>query len=440
MSQNTNLTPAQGGRITVIDALRGFSLLGVILVHFQQHYSVHSMGPFNEHTPILAQFNDAVFWFVQNVLMGRFINIFAFLFGMSFFIQMDRAAKKGIDFRGRFLWRMVILFAIGIIGSAFYSGDILSLYAIYGVVLLLINPLKNWMLTALAALILLGTPKLTTFAYDKITAPPAVEQVVEAPERPRMPENMGERPRGERPSGERPSGERPRGERPPFVPERITFAKSVENNLTRGVTEKISYQFQATNRGYITLAIFILGLIVGRLRFFETAHLHMRRNLILFALFIAGNLIFGWLANIVAPGMDPSMWFLRSGPPTLQTIMGTALFDVESVFSSAALLMAFVILYNIPAIGKVLDVLAPYGRMGLTNYVSQSIIGACLFAMWGLGSTFGAWGYAELMIVGLGLYISQIIISTIWLRYFKYGPLEWLWRSATYLKWQPFKK
>ena len=110
-------------------------------MHFQQHYSVHSMGPFNEHTPILAQFNDAVFWFGQNVLMGRFINIFAFLFGMSFFIQMDRAAKKGIDFRGRFLWRMVILFAIGIIGSAFYSGDILSLYAIYGVVLLLLNPL-----------------------------------------------------------------------------------------------------------------------------------------------------------------------------------------------------------------------------------------------------------------------------------------------------------
>ena len=430
MSQNTNLTPAQGGRITVIDALRGFALFGVMWIHMQQRFGIFSMGMMQGGESATPALDAVVGWLTNNVFMGRFINIFAFLFGMSFFIQMDRAAKKGIDFRGRFLWRMVILFAIGIIGSAFYSGDILSLYAIYGVVLLLINPLKNWMLTALAALILLGTPKLTTFAYDKITAPPAVEQVVEAPERPRMPENMGERPRGER----------PRGERPPFVPERITFAKSVENNLTRGVTEKISYQFQATNRGYITLAIFILGLIVGRLRFFETAHLHMRRNLILFALFIAGNLIFGWLANIVAPGMDPSMWFLRSGPPTLQTIMGTALFDVESVFSSAALLMAFVILYNIPAIGKVLDVLAPYGRMGLTNYVSQSIIGACLFAMWGLGSTFGAWGYAELMIVGLGLYISQIIISTIWLRYFKYGPLEWLWRSATYLKWQPFKK
>ena len=85
------------------------------------------MGPFNEHTPILAQFNDAVFWFVQNVLMGRFIKIFAFLFGMSFFIQMDRAAKKGIDFRGRFLWRRVILAAIGVVGSWFTYLEILTL-------------------------------------------------------------------------------------------------------------------------------------------------------------------------------------------------------------------------------------------------------------------------------------------------------------------------
>ena len=114
--------------------------------------------------------------------------------------------------------------------------------------------------------------------------------------------------------------------------------------------------------------------------------------------------------------------------------------DVNMVLFSGMLGMAFIVFYQMKGVGKVLGVLAPYGRMGLTNYVSQSIIGACLFAMWGLGSTFGAWGYAELMIVGLGLYISQIIISTIWLRYFKYGPLEWLWRSATYLKWQPFKK
>ncbi len=414
MELSKNSTSTIGGRITVIDALRGFALLGVILVHVQQHYSNFSMGPFNEHTPILSQFDESVSWLTMNVLMGRFINIFAFLFGMSFFIQMDRAAKKGIDFRGRFLWRMVILFVIGIVGSAFYSGDILSLYAIYGVVLLLLNPCKNWILTCLAALLLLGTPKLSTYAYDKLTAPAPTEQVSEAPQRPRMPE---------------------RRERPNREPEKVTILKSFKNNLTNGTQGKINYQYRMSNRGYITLAIFIFGLIVGRLRFFESAHLHRRRNVALFALFIGGTMIAGWIAKAIAPAPVEGMWF---APPSVASIMTTAMNDIKMVFSSAAILMGFVILYNIPAVGKVLNVLAPYGRMGLTNYLSQSIIGACLFAMWGLGATFGAWGATELMLLGLGIYIVQIIVSTLWLRYFKYGPLEWLWRSATYLKWQPF--
>ena len=116
----------KNNRITVIDALRGFALLGVILVHMQQHYSIFNFGAFEPSEPLFPILDTWVTWLTRNVLMGRFINIFAFLFGMSFFIQMDRAAKKGIDFRRRFIWRMVILFLIGIIGSAFYSGDILS--------------------------------------------------------------------------------------------------------------------------------------------------------------------------------------------------------------------------------------------------------------------------------------------------------------------------
>ena len=411
MTQNQT---TNAGRITIIDALRGFALFGVIWVHFQQHFSYFSMGPFNEHTPILSQFNETVQWLTNNVMMGRFINIFAFLFGMSFFIQMDRAAKKGIDFRGRFLWRMVVLFVIGLISTAFYRGDILSVYAIYGVILLLLNPCKNWILTLLAALLLLGTPKLTTYAYDKITAPAPTEQVDGAPQMPRMPE---------------------RRERPQEAPEKITFLKVAKENLTSGSSQKINYQYKMSNRGYITLAIFFFGLIVGRLRFFETCHLHKRRNFALFALFLGGTVVAGWIATAIAPEPVPGMWF---APPSIQSIMTTAMNDLKMVFSSAAILMAFVILYNIPSIGKALNILAPYGRMGLTNYVSQSIIGACLFAMWGFGATFGAWGATELMLLGVGLYIVQIIICSIWLRYFKFGPLEWLWRSATYMKWQPF--
>ena len=106
MEQNkTSSTPLS--RITVIDALRGFALLGVILMHMSQHFGIFSFSVMEPKETLFSQFDDAIQWLSQNVIMGKFINIFAFLFGLSFFIQMDRAAKKGIDFRKRFLWRMV---------------------------------------------------------------------------------------------------------------------------------------------------------------------------------------------------------------------------------------------------------------------------------------------------------------------------------------------
>ena len=84
MKENTTLNR----RITVIDALRGFALLGVLLVHMNQHYSYGSAEPYGLHEPFLANWNEGATWFVRTMLSGKFINIFAFLFGMSFFIQM----------------------------------------------------------------------------------------------------------------------------------------------------------------------------------------------------------------------------------------------------------------------------------------------------------------------------------------------------------------
>src|SRR5690554_3847971 len=133
-----------GNRINVIDALRGFALLGVILIHILQLFGYSSVN-----MPDAARFPlfDRVVQMIANyVIAGRFINIFSFLFGLSFFIQMDRASKKGVDFRGRFLWRMVLLFVIGLIGICFSFVDILSLYAVFGVILVLLFPLRNWVL------------------------------------------------------------------------------------------------------------------------------------------------------------------------------------------------------------------------------------------------------------------------------------------------------
>ena len=210
--------------------------------------------------------------------------------------------------------------------------------------------------------------------------------------------------------------------------------------MTSGTEGKLNYLFNSGNRGYITLAIFMLGLVVGRTRFFESVHINKRRNWILLGIFIGGVLLTNWIVTLIPP--QESMWrVMRSGgTPSVALMTVQALNDVNMVLFSGVLAMAFIVLYQMRGIGKVLDVLSPYGRMGLTNYVSQSIIGALLFAMWAFGDRFGAWHSAEILLLGLGVYAVQVVVSKLWLNHFQYGPLEWLWRSLTYFKKQPFLK
>lgn len=412
-NQKTISTALQ--RITVIDALRGFALLGVILTHMWQHYSIFSFG-LEPREPLFPAMDESIQWLMRNVIMGKFINIFAFLFGLSFFIQMDRAHNKGIDFRKRFLWRMLILFVIGMIGCMFYSGEILAIYAMFGVVMVFLYKVKNWILIVIAALLLIGSPRIITAAYDQMTK---VEQTTDngqnREERPtRRPQNM---------NAEKPS-----------------FLNSAKANLTRGFEGKWNYQFGMFARGYITLALFILGLVVGRSRFFEQVYTRKKRNFILFGTFVLGIVAINLIVGLF-PQEATNMRFMRSGesvPANVLAVMG--LNDIKAVFLSGALAMGFIILYQIKSIGKYLDVISPYGRMGLTNYEMQNVIGCFLFSMWAFGSFFGSLGTTELFVLGLIVYTLQIIFSRYWMKYFLYGPLEWFWRSATYLKLQPFRR
>jgi uncharacterized protein len=102
--------------------------------------------------------------------------------------------------------------------------------------------------------------------------------------------------------------------------------------------------------------------------------------------------------------------------------------------------MGFIILYQTKLLGGLLNGLSPYGRMGLTNYEMQNVIGCLLFSAWSFGSTFGNQSTTTVFGMGLVLYTLQLVLSRYWVKYFLYGPLEWLWRSATYLKWQPLRK
>ena len=313
---------------------------------------------------------------------------------------------------------MIILFLIGVVGSAFYSGDILSFYALFGLVLVLLYPLKTKVLVIIASLILIGAPRWISFGYDKIAAPRETTVVANVPET------------------ERVRAERPR-QITDVAQETPSLANTIKSNLTDGRMRTLRYQFSWGGRGYLTLTLFILGLVVGRIRFFETVHLHTRRNILLFVLFAAGAWVVGRVNGLLPHGQ---VSFMQSTTPSATALFRMTLNDVNMVLFSAAITMGFVVLYHMKRIGKCLNLLTSYGRMGLTNYETQGIIGSILFSLWGFGSIFGRWPATELFCFGIAFYIVQVVFRTIWLTYFKYGPLEWFWRSATYLKWQPFRK
>ncbi|MBT8305816.1 MAG: DUF418 domain-containing protein [Maribacter sp.] len=402
-------------RITVLDALRGFALLGVILMHMIQHFGIRSLPSENEFLsfPVL---DEAVQWIGNNIIMGRFINIFAFLFGLSFFIQMDRATKKGVDFRLRFVWRMILLLVMGLLAHSFFNLEIISLYAFFGLLMLPLYRVKNWVLLVIIAFLLLGGPRIIQ-AVDHNSSV-EIEQTD---------------------TTERADNE----QRPRTTPEHLanpSFLNSAIHNYKERLPGKINYQFGYFGRGYVTFALFIIGLIIGRIRFFERLDKRKKHNFYLFIGFALMTLLIIWVRTMLPPP-DLSILFRPNGqymPSSLLAVM--TLQDLELVFFSGTLALGFTLLYQNLKFGKYLEVLSPYGRTALTNYIMQGVIGALLFAPWALGSTFSNWGVASLFLLGIVIYVVQIVCSKYWLKQFLYGPLEWLWRSGTYLKFQPFRK
>ena len=414
-------------RITVLDALRGFALFGVIIMHMLQKFGTR-YGDSQEEVLHFPALDEVVQWIGNNIIMGRFINVFALLFGLSFFIQMDRAARKDIDFRGRFVWRMIILMILGLLCHSFYNLEIISVYAFFGLLLIPLYKLKNWVLLLIFLFFLLGGPRAIKVMHHNYYT--AIELASAE-----HPSSSADQLTAEGQSNEI--------ERPPEIPEHIknpSFWNSAKHNYEERFIRKMNYQFGLIGRGYITFALFVLGLLIGRIGFFEKLAEQKKNNIKLFVGFVLATAVTVLLKNTMPP-IEVRMLF-RPGGHILPTslLLTRALGDISMVLSSAALALGFILLYQSGNLRKYLEVLSPYGRTGLTNYIMQGIIGALIFLPWAFGSFFGGWGATALFIFGIVIYIIQGTISKYWLKPYLYGPLEWLWRSLTYLEFQPYKK
>lgn len=404
----TRMADQSSSRIEIIDSLRGLALAGILICHMTENY-IGSMSPqsFNDavHVGVIDDIIDGLIFFF---LRGKFIALFSFLFGLSFFIQMDNGAKKGKPFGVRFLWRLIILLGIGYVHSLFYRGDILTIYVLLGIFLIPFYKINSKWLLGIAAVLFLGIARYTVYLFigtDSIWGgSPDMDNTV------------------------------------PWVTEYYATLKEgslwevFKTNAIEGHKGKADFQFSIFGRGYFTFAFFLLGLYVGRSRFFknfkEQKKLIKKTVIWSSVTLIASFTIMAASFSQVGPEAGLDSWF---------AMIGLSAMDIANMAMTFLWIAVFVILYKKVTPERWLSKLAPYGRMALTNYVLQSIVGTFILYGWGLGCI-GELRQLNTFLIALLLIVIQVWLSKIWLTYFKYGPLEWLWRSLTFFKIFPFSK
>jgi uncharacterized protein len=182
------------------------------------------------------------------------------------------------------------------------------------------------------------------------------------------------------------------------------------------------------------LGMFLIGYVVGRSDFYKNIVQHKK---ILYRV-IGIGLVIGLPANYF---LAHYMAEFEGDYYNLKTngLYETIVYALGVAPLALAYVSLFMLSFKTVAGKKILSVLAPVGKMAFSNYIMQSLTGNFVFLGAGLGYM-GQVGPVYYTLFGCGFFCIQIIISTIWLRYFNYGPVEWLWRSATYKQWQRLKK
>mgnify|MGYP003650444231 FL=1 len=402
------MSSSKSTRIEIIDALRGFALAGILICHMVEQYI--GAGTPESHSEVvrLGLSDQIVEGLIGFFLRGKFLALFSFLFGISFFIQMDNGAQKGVAFGGRFLWRLLLLFIIGYLHSLFYRGDILTIYAMLGIFLIPFYRVDNKWVLGFAALLFLGFGRYTAFFF---THGEHLFLNVD-------PMNMEE-------------------------PHIIEYYNTLKNgslwdvfatNSLEGHLDKMNYQYGIFGRGYFTFAFFLIGLYVGRSEFFKRFYKERK--------FTKKVLIGSSILFVVSIGITAGA-FISIGPEVKMdnwlAMIGLSGLDLVNLAMTLIYIVLFVMLYRKMKPEKWLVKFAPYGRMALTNYVLQSILGTIFFYGWGFGFL-GEISNLYTFLIAIFLIVVQVWGSKIWLQHFTYGPLEWLWRSLTFFKAYPMKR
>lgn len=388
------MNQTQTNRIEVVDALRGLALCAIVIVHCFEHYNLYYIP--ESALQWLAALDKEVWNTTWFLLAGKAFSTFSLLFGFSFFIQLDNAARRGMPFRGRFVWRMFLLLLFSQLHSLFYNGDILLLYSVMGLLLVAFCRLSTRVVLTVAVIMilqplewirllcaLLDIPFLDYgnhwLTYAKLAKP---------------------------------------------VMESGNVWEVIASNITYGQLYGNLWQIE-NGRIFQIGGLFLFGMVAGREQLFRNTPASIRRWkwLVLWAavLFVPFH---------IARSTYPA-WV--EGCPRLAMPLDIALPSISNFLLMVVLVGLFTLIWYDRGEGfKFQRLFIPYGRMSLTNYILQSIIGVSLFYGFGLG-LYRYTGATVCLLIALGIFTLQLLFSRWWLERHRQGPLEWVWKKLTWL-------
>ena len=394
-------------RHVILDALRGFALLGICLANYPE-FSLYS---FLESAPksMFPTFgiDTVVQWILYILIDGKFYTIFSLLFGIGFSIILENNRKRGANGILIFYRRMFFLLLIGFAHLILiWSGDILMLYAAVGMTLPLFLRCKDKTLL-IWALIFLAVPVIIDYVCQ-FTGVYLSSKLVEWQWL--LCERFG------------------------ITEENFAYwlrdaanYEDMHKFLLMGAVERMQ-EFVDGNRYFKVLGLFLIGFWLGRNRMFS--------RLKEYRVLLKKTCIIGLCMGL--PLSAVYAWSAMDGKPFG---FGThSLFYFISVYlTSFGYISAFCLLYLRTKEARGWKIMAFPGRMALTNYIGQSAVGVLIF--YGVGLGIGAdTGLIYGEIIAVTVFLFEIAFSSAWLQYFRFGPLEWIWRCLTYLKIFPILK
>ncbi len=367
-------------RIGMVDALRGFAILAIIVLHHMEHFEFYYAPPY---FPDWLKMVDAHILATGYFMFGgKAYAIFALLFGFSFYVQHENQKEKESNFGWRFFWRMILLFVFGVLNTAFYQGDILTLYAFLGLILIPAVYLKTKTVFWISVFLLLQPWEWMRFFYALFHP-----NFVQSP-------NLSEG----------------------YFAAIAQYMKNgkfwdyIQGNITQGKIASLLWSWE-NGRFFQAPALFLFGMLTGREQLFSTseAALHFWKKVHQYA----------FLCFVILFSIVTFLPHFITRKALLKSLL--IIFTSWSNFAFMLILVTlFIHFYQKEKTQKILSKLIPIGKMGLTSYIMQSIIGAVLYYKYGFG-LYAYTGATYCLFIGILMFTLQLQFCKWWLKKYPQG-------------------